>query len=136
MKQVSAVGKGVTFDSGGISIKPAGGMEDHEVGHGAARGGRGHDESAGAAKAKPKFIGVCGLRRKLCRPTAQRPGDVVHDDVWQDLEVINTDAEGRLVLCGCADMGQRKISPRRLSEDATRPARSSISSGHEYAGMF
>ena len=96
---VVLVGKGVTFDTGGISIKPAAGMEDMKWDMGGAGAVAGAMHALAARKAKANVIGVCGLVENMPDGNAQRPGDVVTSMSGQTIEVINTDAEGRLVLC-------------------------------------
>jgi leucyl aminopeptidase len=84
----------VTFDTGGISIKPAAGHGSDEVGHGRRRRGRRRDEGARLRKAKANVVGICGLVENMPDGNAQRPGDVVTTMSGQTVEVINTDAEG------------------------------------------
>ena len=97
-KPLAIVGKGVTFDSGGISIKPSGGMEDMKGDMGGAACVTGLMKTLALRKAKANVIGVIGLTENMPDGKAQRPGDVVTSMSGQTIEVINTDAEGRLVL--------------------------------------
>src|SRR5690606_10521686 len=103
------VGKGVTFDTGGISIKPAAGMEDMKWDMGGAGAVAGAMLSLALRKAKANVIGVCGLVENMPDGKAQRPGDVVTTLSGQTVEVINTDAEGRLVLCDALTWAQREF---------------------------
>ena len=96
---VAFVGKGVTFDTGGISLKPAAGMEDMKWDMGGAAAVAGAMLALAGRKAKANVVGVCGLVENMPDALAQRPGDVVISMSGQTIEVINTDAEGRLVLC-------------------------------------
>jgi leucyl aminopeptidase len=135
-KPVAFVGKGVTFDTGGISIKPAGGMEDMKwymagagtvVGLMAALAGR---------KAKVNAVGLVGLVENMPSGTAQRPGDVVKTYSGQTVEVLNTDAEGRLVLADVLWYCQQKFDPAFMVDLATLTGAMIIALGHDYAGMF
>ncbi len=133
---VALVGKGVTFDSGGISIKPAGGMEDMKWDMGGAAAVVGTMKALATRKAKANVIGVCGLVENMPSGTAQRPGDVVTTMSGQTVEVINTDAEGRLVLCDALTWLQRNYKVKTIIDLATLTGAIIISLGHEYAGMF
>ena len=103
------VGKGVTFDTGGISIKPAAGMEDMKWDMGGAGAVAGAMLALARRKAKANVVGVCGLVENMPDGNAQRPGDVVTTMSGQTIEVINTDAEGRLVLCDAITWVQREV---------------------------
>ena len=133
---VAFVGKGVTFDTGGISIKPAGGMEDMKWDMGGAAAVAGVMKTLALRKAKANVIGVCGLVENMPSGTAQRPGDVVTTMSGQTVEVINTDAEGRLVLCDALTWVQRNYKPGTIIDLATLTGAMIISLGHEYAGLF
>src|SRR5690606_16763565 len=100
------VGKGVTFDTGGISIKPAAGMEDMKWDMGGAAAVAGTMLTLAKRGAKANAVGVCGLVENMPDGKAQRPGDVVTTLSGQTVEVINTDAEGRLVLCDALTWAQ------------------------------
>jgi leucyl aminopeptidase len=123
------VGKGVTFDTGGISIKPAAGMEDMKWDIGAML-------ALAKRKAKAHVVGVCGLVENMPDGNAQRPGDVVTSMSGQTIEVINTDAEGRLVLCDAIWWAQEKFNPEIVVDLATLTGAIIISLGHEHAGIF
>lgn len=130
------VGKGVTFDTGGISIKPAAGMEDMKWDMGGAAAVAGAMLSLATRKAKANVIGVMGLVENMPDGNAQRPGDVVTSMSGQTIEVINTDAEGRLVLCDCITWVQNTHKPVRILDLATLTGAMIVSLGHEYGGLF
>jgi len=133
---VVLVGKGVTFDTGGISIKPAAGMEAMKWDMGGAAAVAGTMKALATRKAKANVVGVCGLVENMPDGKAQRPGDVVTSMSGQTVEVINTDAEGRLVLCDCMTWAQRQYKPEVVVDLATLTGAMIISLGHEYAGLF
>ena len=133
---VAFIGKGVTFDTGGISIKPAQNMEAMKWDMGGAGAVVGAMKALAGRKAKANVVGVCGLVENMPDGNAQRPGDVVTTMSGQTVEVINTDAEGRLVLCDAMTWTQRTIKPRAMIDLATLTGAMVISLGHEYAGMF
>lgn len=133
---VAFVGKGVTFDTGGISIKPAAGMEDMKFDMGGAGVVSGLMKALAGRKAKTNVIGVIGLVENMPSSTAQRPGDVVTSMSGQTVEVINTDAEGRLVLCDALHYVQEKYDPRLVVDLATLTGAIIIALGHEHAGLF
>jgi leucyl aminopeptidase len=130
------VGKGVTFDTGGISIKPAQGMEGMKWDMGGAGAVAGAMKALAGRKAKANVIGICGLVENMPDGNAQRPGDVVTTMSGQTVEVINTDAEGRLVLCDAITWAQKEFKPRTIVDLATLTGAMVISLGHEYAGIF
>ena len=135
-KPVVLVGKGVTFDTGGISLKPAAGMEDMKWDMGGAAAVTGAMHALAARKAAAHVVGVVGLVENMPDGKAQRPGDVVTSMDGQTIEVINTDAEGRLVLCDALCWAQRVWEPEVVIDLATLTGAIIISLGHEYAGMF
>jgi len=130
------VGKGVTFDTGGISIKPAQGMEGMKWDMGGAGAVAGAMKALAGRKAKANVVGICGLVENMPDGNAQRPGDVVTTMSGQTVEVINTDAEGRLVLCDAITWAQKEFSPKTIIDLATLTGAMVISLGHEYAGIF
>jgi leucyl aminopeptidase len=130
------VGKGVTFDTGGISIKPAQGMEGMKWDMGGAGAVAGAMKALAGRKAKANVVGICGLVENMPDGNAQRPGDVVTTMSGQTVEVINTDAEGRLVLCDAITWAQKEFAPRTIIDLATLTGAMVISLGHEYAGIF
>ncbi|AKM09179.1 leucyl aminopeptidase [Croceicoccus naphthovorans] len=133
---LALVGKGVTFDSGGISIKPGAGMEDMKFDMGGAAAVAGTMLTLATRKAKANVVGVVGLVENMPDGNAQRPGDVVTSMSGQTIEVINTDAEGRLVLCDALTWTQQTFKPARIIDLATLTGAILISLGHEHAGMF
>jgi leucyl aminopeptidase len=135
-KPVAFIGKGVTFDTGGISIKPAGGMEDMKWDMAGAGTVVGLMAALAGRKAKADVVGLVGLVENMPSGTAQRPGDVVRSYSGQTIEVINTDAEGRLVLADVLWYCQEKFDPRFMVNLATLTGAIIISLGHEHAGLF
>ena len=135
-KPIAFVGKGVTFDTGGISLKPAAGMEDMKWDMGGAGAVAGTMLALALRKAKANVVAVCGLVENMPDGKAQRPGDVVTSMSGQTIEVINTDAEGRLVLCDALTWVQREFAPARIVDLATLTGAIIASLAHEYAGLF
>jgi len=133
---VAFVGKGVTFDTGGISIKPAQGMESMKWDMGGAGAVVGAMKALALRKAKANIVGICGLVENMPGGNAQRPGDVVTTMSGQTVEVINTDAEGRLVLADAVAYVQRTYKPTTIVDLATLTGAILISLAHEYAGLF
>jgi leucyl aminopeptidase len=133
---VAFVGKGVTFDTGGISIKPAAGMEAMKWDMGGAGAVVGAMKTLALRKAKANIVGICGLVENMPSGSAQRPGDVVTSMSSQTIEVINTDAEGRLVLADAVTYVQRNFKPSTIIDLATLTGAILISLGHEWAGLF
>ena len=133
---VAFIGKGVTFDTGGISIKPALGMEGMKWDMGGAGAVVGAMKALALRKAKANVVGVCGLVENMPDGNAQRPGDVVTTMSGQTVEVINTDAEGRLVLGDAMTWTQKNFKPKVMIDLATLTGAMVISLGHEYAGIF
>ena len=133
---VAFVGKGVTFDSGGISIKPAQGMEDMKWDMGGSAVVIGLMKALAGRKAKCNVVGVVGLVENMPSGTAQRPGDVVTSMSGQTIEVINTDAEGRLVLADALWYTQSRFKPKLMVDLATLTGAMVIALGHEQAGLF
>ena len=130
------VGKGVTFDTGGISIKPAQGMEAMKWDMGGAGAVVGAFKALAMRKAKANVVGICGLVENMPGGNAQRPGDVVTTMSGQTVEVINTDAEGRLVLADAIAYVQKNFHPSTIVDFATLTGAILISLGHEWAGLF
>jgi leucyl aminopeptidase len=130
------VGKGVTFDTGGISIKPAQGMEAMKWDMGGAGAVVGAFKAVALRKAKANIVGICGLVENMPGGNAQRPGDVVTTMSGQTVEVINTDAEGRLVLADALTYVQRNFKPSTIIDLATLTGAILVSLGHEFAGLF
>ncbi len=130
------VGKGVTFDTGGISLKPGPGMEDMKWDMGGAGAVAGAMLALAGRKAKANVIGVMGLVENMPDGKAQRPGDIVTTMSGQTVEVLNTDAEGRLVLCDALHWVQQQYDAARIVDLATLTGAMIISLGNEYGGMF
>jgi len=135
-KTVSLIGKGVTFDTGGISIKPAGGMEDMIWDMGGAGTVIGAMHAIAARKAKANVIGVVGLVENMPDGNAQRPGDIVTSMSGQTIEVINTDAEGRLVLADAMWYTQKRFKPDVMIDFATLTGAIMVALGREYSGLY
>ncbi len=135
-RPLAFVGKGVTFDTGGISIKPAGGMEEMKWDMAGAGAVMGLMRALAGRKAKVNAIGVVGLVENMPSGTAQRPGDIVKSMSGQTIEVINTDAEGRLVLADALWYAQNRFKPRLVVDLATLTGAIIISLGHVHAGLF
>jgi leucyl aminopeptidase len=133
---LALVGKGVCFDTGGISLKPAGGMEEMKGDMGGAAAVSGAMMAIAGRKAKANVVGVVGLVENMPDGLAQRPGDIVTSMSGQTIEVLNTDAEGRLVLCDAMTWVQRTHKPKAMIDLATLTGAIIISLGHEYAGLF
>ncbi len=133
---IAFVGKGVTFDTGGISIKPAGGMEDMKWDMGGAGVVLGLMKALAGRAAKVDVIGIIGLVENMPSAKAQRPGDVVTSMSGQTIEVINTDAEGRLVLADALWYCQSKFKPRFMVDLATLTGAVIVALGSYQAGMF
>ncbi|PZU09858.1 leucyl aminopeptidase [Sphingomonas sp.] len=135
-KPTAFVGKGVTFDTGGISLKPPAGMEDMKWDMGGAGAVAGLMKALAGRKAKAHVVGICGLVENMPDGKAQRPGDVVTSMSGQTIEVINTDAEGRLVLCDALTWVQQRFNPGTIVDLATLTGAMIVSLGYEYGGMF
>ncbi len=133
---VAFVGKGVTFDSGGISIKPSQGMEDMKGDMGGAAAVTGVMRALAARKAKVNAVGIIGLVENMPDGRAQRPGDVVKSLSGQTIAVLNTDAEGRLVLADCLTYARDTFKPALMIDLATLTGAILVALGKEYAGLF
>ena len=133
---VALIGKGVCFDTGGISIKPAGGMEDMKWDMGGAAAVFGAMKAVAGRKAKANVVGVLGLVENMPSGSAQRPGDVVKTMAGVTVEVINTDAEGRLVLADALHYTAERFKPKVMVDLATLTGAIIIALGHEQAGLF
>ena len=133
---IAFVGKGVCFDSGGISIKPADGMEEMITDMGGAAAVAGLMMVLAARKAKANVVGILGLVENMPDGNAQRPGDVVTSMSGQTIEVINTDAEGRLVLADALWYCQNRFKPKFMVDLATLTGAIIISLGKDIAGLF
>ncbi len=135
-KPVAFVGKGVCFDTGGISLKPPAGMEDMKGDMGGAACVTGLMHALAARKAKVNAIGVIGCVENMPDGKAQRPGDIVTSMSGQTIEVINTDAEGRLVLADALWYTQNRFKPKFMIDLATLTGAIMVALGKEHAGLF
>jgi len=131
-----AVGKGVTFDTGGISIKPAAGMEEMTMDMGGAGVVSGLMKTLAMRKAKANVIGVVGLTENMPDGQATRPGDIVTAMSGTTIEIINTDAEGRLVLADVLHYTQKEFAPRATINLATLTGAMIVALGYDKAGFF
>lgn len=135
-KPVAFVGKGVVFDTGGISIKPAANMEDMKGDMAGAAAVVGLMRALAARKAKANIIGMIGLVENMPDGNAQRPGDIVTSMSGQTIEIINTDAEGRLVLADLLWHCKEQFKPQFIVNLATLTGAILIALGNAYAGLF
>ncbi len=133
---VAFVGKGVTFDTGGISLKPGPGMEDMKWDMGGAGAVTGAMAAIAGREAKANVVGVIGLVENMPDGNAQRPGDVVTAMSGKTIEILNTDAEGRLVLADAIWWTQETYKPKTVIDLATLTGAIIISLSHEFAGLF
>ncbi len=133
---IAFIGKGVTFDTGGISLKPGPGMHDMKWDMGGAGTVAGLMKALAGRKAKVNAIGLIGLVENMPDGNAQRPGDIVKSMSGQTIEIHNTDAEGRLVLADVLWYAQDRFKPALMVDLATLTGAIIISLGHEHAGMF
>ena len=135
-RPIAFCGKGVTFDTGGISIKPSAGMEDMKWDMAGAAAVIGAMEAIASRRARANVVGVVGLVENMPSGNAQRPSDIVRSLSGQTIEVLNTDAEGRLVLADICWYTQDRFKPSALIDLATLTGAIIIALGHEYAGLF
>jgi leucyl aminopeptidase len=133
---VAFIGKGVCFDSGGISIKPAAGMEDMKGDMAGAACVVGLMHALAARKAKVNAVGAIGIVENMPGGRAQRPGDIVTTMSGQTIEIINTDAEGRLVLSDVLHYVNKRFKPKIMIDLATLTGAIIVALGQEYAGLF
>ncbi|HYI85390.1 MAG TPA: leucyl aminopeptidase, partial [Acetobacteraceae bacterium] len=135
-RPIAFIGKGVTFDTGGISIKPAGGMEDMKFDMAGGAAVIGLMAALAGRRAKVDAVGLVGMVENMPSGNAQRPGDVVTTLSGKTVEVINTDAEGRLVLADVMSYCQERFQPVAMVDLATLTGAIIIALGHEHAGLF
>ena len=135
-RPVAFIGKGVTFDTGGISLKPGPGMEMMKWDMGGAGAVAGAMKALAGRKAKANVVGICALAENMPGSKAQRPGDIVTSMSGKTIEVLNTDAEGRLILCDAIHWAQEVYQPEVIIDLATLTGAMVIALGHEYAGLF
>jgi leucyl aminopeptidase len=135
-KPLAFVGKGVTFDTGGYSLKPAKFMEDMTYDMAGSATVVGLMKNLALRKAKINAVGVVGLVENMVSGNAQRPGDIVKSYSGKTIEVLNTDAEGRLVLADALTFAEKKFKPKFIVDLATLTGAIIVSLGSEYAGLF
>jgi leucyl aminopeptidase len=133
---LAIVGKGVTFDTGGISLKPGPGMEDMKWDMGGAGAVAGLMKTLALRQAPAHVVGICGLVENMPDGGAQRPGDIVTSMSGQTIEVLNTDAEGRLVLCDAIWWTQQTWSPTTMIDLATLTGAIIMALGDQHGGLF
>ncbi len=135
-KPLAFVGKGVTFDTGGINLKPSSGMQDMKLDMGGAAAVAGLMKTLALRKAEADVIGVAGLAENMPSHMAYRPGDVIDSLSGKTIEILNTDAEGRLVLADCLTYVQDTYDPELVIDLATLTGAMMVALGHEYCGTF
>ena len=135
-RPVALIGKGVTFDSGGISLKPGAGMSDMKYDMYGAAAVTGAMKALAGRKAKANVVGLIGLVENMPSGTATRPGDIVTSASGKTIEILNTDAEGRRVLADVVWYAQKYMKPRCLVDLATLTGAMPVALGQEYAGLF
>jgi leucyl aminopeptidase len=135
-RPIAFVGKGVTFDTGGISIKPSAGMEDMKWDMAGSAAVIGAMEALASRHAKVNAVGAVGLVENMPSGNAQRPSDIVKSMSGKTIEVLNTDAEGRLVLADVLWYVQDRFKPKAMLDLATLTGAVIIALGHEYAGIM
>ena len=135
-KPLAFIGKGVCFDTGGISLKPAKFMEDMKYDMAGAGTVTGLMATLALRKAKINAVGIVGLVENMADGNAQRPGDVVKSYSGQSIEILNTDAEGRLVLADCIAYAEDRFKPKFIINLATLTGAIVVALGNEYAGLF
>jgi len=135
-KPVAFIGKGVTFDTGGNSMKPASGMEDMKGDMGGAAAVTGLMHALAARKAKANVVGIIGLVENAVDGHSQRPGDIVTSMSGQTIEVLNTDAEGRLVLADALWYANQRFEPKFMVNLATLTGAIMVALGQYHAGLF
>jgi len=135
-RPLAFVGKGVTFDTGGYSLKPAKFMEDMTYDMAGSAAVVGLMKTLATRKAKVNAVGVVGLVENMVSGNAQRPGDIVKSFSGKTIEILNTDAEGRLVLADALTYTEKKFKPKFIIDLATLTGAIIVSLGSEYAGLF
>ena len=135
-EKLGFVGKGVTFDTGGISIKPSAGMDEMKMDMGGSATVVGLMKSIALRKAKCNVVAIVGLAENMPSSNAYRPGDIITSYAGKTIEVLNTDAEGRLVLADCLTYLQQEYKPSFIIDLATLTGAMMVALGHEYCGTF
>ena len=133
---IAFVGKGVTFDTGGISLKPGAGMDQMKMDMGGSAAVVGLMKALAGRKAKASVIGIVGLVENMPSDRAYRPGDIITSHSGKTIEVLNTDAEGRLVLADAMTYVQETYKPEVIIDLATLTGAMMVSLGYEYCGSF
>lgn len=133
---VALVGKGITFDTGGISIKPSGHMDEMKMDMGGSAAVVGAMTALALRKAKAEVIGIVALAENMPSDRAYRPGDIIKSLSGKTIEVLNTDAEGRLVLCDSLTYVQKKYKPKMIIDLATLTGAIVVALGSEFCGSF
>lgn len=133
---VALVGKGVTFDTGGISIKPGAGMDEMKMDMGGSAAVVGAMKAIALAGLKENVVGIVGLAENMPSANAYRPGDIIKSYCGKTVEVLNTDAEGRLVLADALSYVQKKDNPHTIIDLATLTGAMMVALGNEYCGTF
>lgn len=133
---VALVGKGITFDTGGISIKPAGNMDEMKMDMGGSAAVVGAMHALASRKSKSHVVGIVALAENMPSGNAYRPGDIITSLAGKTIEVLNTDAEGRLVLCDSLTYVQKTYKPRIVIDLATLTGAIVVALGAEYCGSF
>jgi len=135
-KPIGLVGKGVTFDTGGISLKPGAGMDEMKMDMGGSAAVVGTMKSIALQKAKKNVVAIVGLAENMPSHNAYRPGDIIGSLSGKTIEILNTDAEGRLVLADCLTHIQQQFKPSLIIDLATLTGAMMVALGHEYCGTF
>lgn len=135
-RPVGLVGKGVTFDTGGISLKPGAGMDEMKMDMGGSAAVIGAMKTIALRKAKTNVVAIVGLAENMPSSNAYRPGDIIGSLSGKTIEVLNTDAEGRLVLADCLTHIQQQYKPKFIIDLATLTGAMMVALGHEYCGTF
>ncbi len=135
-KPVALVGKGVTFDTGGISIKPSAGMDEMKMDMGGSAAVVGAMKAIALQKTQANVVAIVGLAENMPSANAYRPGDIITTYAGKTVEVLNTDAEGRLVLADALSYVQDKYNPSAVVDLATLTGAIVVAIGHEYCGTF
>lgn len=133
---IALVGKGVTFDTGGISLKPGAGMDEMKMDMGGSAAVVGTMKALALQKTKTDVVAIVGLAENMPSHNAYRPGDIIGSLSGKTIEVLNTDAEGRLVLADCLTHIQNTFKPRYIIDLATLTGAIMVALGHEYCGTF
>ncbi|NCT40153.1 MAG: leucyl aminopeptidase [Alphaproteobacteria bacterium] len=133
---IALVGKGVTFDTGGISLKPGAGMDEMKMDMGGSAAVIGTMKALALGKVEKDVVAIVGLAENMPSHNAYRPGDIIGSLSGKTIEVLNTDAEGRLVLADCLTHIQQKFKPKYIIDLATLTGAMMVALGHEYCGTF